>query len=355
LLLRRPFRTVYVVSSRTTGRLLAFFVLVSVVFVSRTGSAMEEIRIGTLAPRDSVWGRTLGAWAASVHQESGGQLRISLYFGGSQGDEPALVAKVRDRSLDGAALGGSGLSAFVPDVIALELPGIYSSFSRLDRGRNAVRAKLAEGFDRAGVRLLAEGDVGVLRLFSRENEVKSPRDLARMLTFVRSDDLVGKAFIDTLALPNRPPVLSVPQILGALLPPRAPVDGGVAPHVNVVFASSLAVTELKWADMLDYVTPQPTVYGIGGIVIHSGRFDSLPPEARAILKRTADATGSLLSQRVRAADDQAYQKLRAEKRVVELGEDARTEWVEACKKLKALVRSRAQHPEIVDLAVAAGQ
>jgi len=345
------------VSSRTTARLLVFFVsLVSLVFVSQTASAIEEIRIGTLAPRDSVWGRTLGAWAASVHQESGGQLKISLYFGGSQGDEPALVAKIRDRSLDGAALGGSGLSAFVPDVVALELPGIYSSFSRLDRGRNAVRSKLAEGFDRAGVRLLAEGDMGVLRLFSRDNEIKSPRDLGRMKTFVRSDDLVGKAFVDGLALPSRPPVLSVSQILGALLPPRAPADGGAAPpHVNVVFASSLAVTELKWADLLEYVTPQPTAYGVGGIVVHSGRFDSLPPEARAILKRTAEATGSLLSQRVRAADDQAHQKLRAEKKVVELGEDARAEWIEACKKLKALVRSRAQHPEIVDLAVAAGQ
>ena len=358
LLLRRPFRTVSFVSSRTTAaRLLVFFVsLVSLVFVSRTASAIEEIRIGTLAPRDSVWGRTLGAWAASVQQESGGQLRLSLYFGGSQGDEPALVAKVRDRSLDGAALGGSGLSAFVPDVIALELPGIYSSFSRLDRGRNAIRAKLAEGFDRAGVRLLAEGDLGVLRLFSRESEVKSPGDLKRMQTFVRSDDLLGKAFIDVLAFPSRPPVLSISQILGALLPPRAPGDGGAAPpHVNVVFTSSLAVNELRWADMIEYMTPQPTAYGIGGVVIHSGKFDSLPPEARAILKRTADATGSLLSQRVRAADDQAYQKLRAEKKVVELAEDARTEWVEACKKLKSLVRSRAQHPEIVDLAVAAGQ
>ncbi len=344
-------------SSRTTARLLVFFVsFLSLAFVSRTASAIEEIRIGTLAPRDSVWGRTLGAWAASVHQESGGQLKISLYFGGSQGDEPALVAKIRDRSLDGAALGGSGLSAFVPDVVALELPGIYSSFSRLDRGRNAVRSKLAEGFDRAGVRLLAEGDMGVLRLFSRDIEVKSVRDLGRMKTFVRSDDLLGKAFVDGLSLPSRPPVLSVSQILGALLPPRAAADGGAAPpHVNVVFASSLAVTELKWADMLEYVTPQPTAYGIGGIVVHSGRFDSLPPEARAILKRTADATGSLLTQRVRAADDQAYQKLRAEKKVVELGEDTRAEWIEACKKLKVLVRSRAQHPEIVDLAVAAGQ
>ena len=321
----------------------------------REAAAIDEVRIGTLAPRDSVWGRTLSAWATSVHQESGGQLKVSLYFGGSQGDDPVLVTKIRDRSIDGAALSGSGLSAFAPDIVALEIPGIFSSFSRLDRGRNAVRSRLNEAFDRAGVRLLAEGDVGVLRLFSREAAVKTPRDLARMQTFVRSDDLLARAFFDGTSPSSRPPTLSISQVLGALVPPRETGDGGArTPHVNAVFASALALTELKWADMIDYVTPQPTAYGVGGIVIHSAKFDSLPPEARAILKRTAEATSSLLIQRVRAADDQAYVRLRTEKKVVELSEEARAEWSEACTKLKDRVRARAQKPEIIDLAAAAG-
>lgn len=347
-------------TSRRLARAFAFVVAtMAPLLFPREAAAVDELRIGTLAPRESVWGRTLGAWATSVQQESGGQLKVSLYFGGSQGDEPVLVGKIRDRSLDGAALGGSGLAAFAPDVVALEIPGLFSSFGKLDRARNAVRSRLAEAFDRGGVRLLAEGDLGTLRLFSRESEVKTPRDLLRMQTFVRSDDLLWKAYFDGTPAASRPPILSVTQILGALLGPQPTPQvaeaGAPIPHVNVVFASSLAVTELKWADMLDYVTPQPTAYGVGGIVIHSGRFDSLPPEARAILKRTAEATGSLLSQRVRSADEQAYLRLRSEKKVVELSDEARAEWVAACVKLKERVRAHAQKPEIVDLAAAGGQ
>jgi hypothetical protein len=178
----------------------------------RSARAADELRLGTLAPRDSVWGKTLAAWAASVAQETGGQLKISLYFAGSQGDEPELVTKVRDRTLDGAALTGTGLSAFSPDVAALELPGLVSGYSRLDRARNALRARAAEGFDKAGVRLLAEGDTGAMRLFSREAEVVSPRDLGKMQAFVRSGDLVGRAYLEGAT--TRPPTLATTEVLG---------------------------------------------------------------------------------------------------------------------------------------------
>ncbi len=335
---------------------LGFFVAVLV--VPREALAIDEIRVGTLAPRDSVWGKTLAAWAASVQQESGGQLKVSLYFGGSQGDEPELVQKVRDKTMDGAALSGTGLAAFSRDVAALELPCVLPSYSRLDRARNAVRAKVAEGFDRSGVRLLAEGDTGTMRLFSREAEVKSPKDLARMKPFLRPDDLLAKSYFDGGSLFPRPPVVTVAQVLGALMPnrPAPPPDAGPGvPHVNVVFASSLAVTELKWSDMLDYVTPQPVAFGIGGIVIHAGRLDGLPPEARAILKRTAEATGSLLSQRVRAADDLAFAKLRSEKKNVDLTDETRAEWVALCQNIRDRFKARSPHPEVVDMVVAAGQ
>jgi TRAP-type C4-dicarboxylate transport system substrate-binding protein len=340
--------------------LVSSFLALALTFAAseREASAIEEIRIGTLAPRDSVWGRTLSAWSASVQQESGGQLKLSVYFGGSQGDEPTLVTKVKDKTLDGAALSGAGLSSFAPDVVALELPGVFASWTKLDRARNAVRSRLTEAFEKSGVRVLAEGDVGVMRLFSREKQVKSPRDLALVHPFLRSEDTLGKSFFDGLGL--RPVVLTVAQILPALMPPPSAAvpqgaDAGARPpHVDVLFASSLTVNELKWSDALDYMTPQPTSYGVGGIVIASGRFDSLPPEARAILKRTAEATSSLLSQRVRSADDQAFTQLRSEKKVVDLTDAERAEWVEACRLLRERVKARAQRPEIVDMVVAAG-
>ena len=201
-----------------------------------------------------------------------------------------------------------------------------------------------------------------MRLFSREAPVRSPRDLGRMHPFVHASDALSRTFFELQG--HKPPVLTVAQIFAALLPPRAiapsaPVDGGPPlapiPHVDMVFASSLAVSELKWADLVDYVTPQLTAYGVGGIVMSAARFESLPPEARAILRRTAEGAGSLLSQRVRAADDLAFAKLRSDKKVVKLTEGERVEWATACRALRDRVRASSAHPDVVDLIVAAGQ
>ena len=313
--------------------------------------AAEELRVGTLAPRASVWGRTLGAWSAAVQQESGGQLKVSLYYGGSQGDEAELATKIKDHTLDGAALSGTGLAAFAPDVAALELPLVFDGWPKLDRARNAVRPLLAESFAKAGVRLLAEGETGVMRVFSRGAPVRTPRDLAALHPFVRADDAIGRALFAGAGL--RPPSLTVAQVFAALLPPSASQDAGVAPpRVDVVFASALAVTELRWADLLDHVTPDLTAYGIGGILIGAARFEGLPPEARAILRRTAEGTTALLAQRVRSADLRALSALRASKEVVALTPAERAEWETLARASRARLRGAPLRSEVLDRVLA---
>ena len=72
------------------------------------------------------------------------------------------------------------------------------------------------------------------------------------------------------------------------------------------------------------------------------------------MRRTAEATGSLLTQRVRAADDAAYARLRAEKKVVTLTDEARAEWADVSEKLKARMKKLVTHPDVVDAVAQAG-
>lgn len=334
---------------RLRSRALAALAVVAALFASPArADAAEELRVGTLASRTSVWGRTLGAWSAAVQQESGGQLKVNLYYGGSQGDEGELATKIKEHGLDGAALSGTGLAAFAPDIAALELPLLFDGWPKFDRARNAVRPLLSESFAKAGVRLLAEGETGVTRVFSRGAPVRTPRDLAALHPFVRSDDAIGPALFAGLGL--RPPALTVSQVFAALLPPA---DAGAAQRVDVVFASALVVTELRWADLLDHVTPELTAYGVGGIVLGAARFEGLPPEARALLRRTAEGTTALLAQRVRSADAQALATLRAGKKVATLTAAERAEWEALARTSRARLRAGAIRAEVLDRVVAA--
>ena len=53
--------------------LLAVAIMLSTFGFSRAAFAEgREIKLGTLAPKDSAWGKAFAAWSKSVEEESGG-------------------------------------------------------------------------------------------------------------------------------------------------------------------------------------------------------------------------------------------------------------------------------------------
>src|SRR5437660_1253217 len=65
------------------------------------GVKENEVKLGTLAPPDSAWGKVFKAWAKAVEEDSKGKLTLTWYFNGTQGDEIAMVGKMRSKQIDG--------------------------------------------------------------------------------------------------------------------------------------------------------------------------------------------------------------------------------------------------------------
>ncbi|MFP6685884.1 MAG: TRAP transporter substrate-binding protein DctP, partial [Polyangiaceae bacterium] len=63
--------------------------------VSSQATAAEKITIGTLAPASSPWGKVFKAWARALKKKTGGELELKFYFNGGQGDERAMINKMR--------------------------------------------------------------------------------------------------------------------------------------------------------------------------------------------------------------------------------------------------------------------
>src|SRR5690349_24470493 len=99
--------------------------LVATLGFSRTALADgKEIKLGTLAPKDSAWGKVFGAWSKAVEEESGA-VKLTWFYNGSKGDEIAMVGKMRSKELDGAAITGTGLAQIWPHIGALQMPGLF--------------------------------------------------------------------------------------------------------------------------------------------------------------------------------------------------------------------------------------
>ena len=86
--------------------------------------AAYQLRIATLAPRQSPLGEEYSKLKTGMRDATDGQVNMKMYFGGVAGDEITVVRKMRVGQLDGALITSTGLSALVRQVLVLEAPGL---------------------------------------------------------------------------------------------------------------------------------------------------------------------------------------------------------------------------------------
>lgn len=135
---------------RAVVKLLGALTVLAGVGLSQEASATEVIKLSTLAPKASPWGQVFTVWEKAVKEKSGGRLEIQFFYNGQQGDEGAMVGKMKAGQLDGAAVTAVGLSKVYKPILALQMPGLFSSWAKLDVAREALRGEFEKGAADAG-------------------------------------------------------------------------------------------------------------------------------------------------------------------------------------------------------------
>ena len=105
----------------TFSRLVGAAAALAAVALTQDARAEEVLKVGTLAPAASPWGQVFKVWAAAVSQKSGGNLELQFFYNGQQGDEGAMVGKIKSGQLDGAAVTAVGLSKIYKPIGALQM------------------------------------------------------------------------------------------------------------------------------------------------------------------------------------------------------------------------------------------
>jgi hypothetical protein len=158
---------------RSTARqsLAAFVLTVGLGLGATTGTARaaEVIRMGTLVPAASPWGHVFKVWADAVSKRTGGAVELQFFFNGTQGDEAAMVGKIKDGGLDGAAVTAVGLGKIYKPILALQMPGLFTTWSKLDAALNATKGTLEQGAKEAGVDIVGRRGAPDLKGLRRED------------------------------------------------------------------------------------------------------------------------------------------------------------------------------------------
>ena len=172
---------------RTLATLLGALMLLAGLTTASQASA-EELSVGTLAPKQSPWGKVFSAWSKAVDKKTSGKLKLKWYWNGSQGGEEAMIDKMRAGQLDAGAVTSTGLAKIDKNFSAMQMPGLCTDWGCVDKVRNGVMSELQSMANKQGFYLLGKGDVGLARTFSKGKAIKTPGDLKGMKVWGSASD-----------------------------------------------------------------------------------------------------------------------------------------------------------------------
>jgi TRAP-type transport system periplasmic protein len=313
--------------------------------IAASADAATTLKIGTLAPGDSAWGKEFKKWAKDVSDDTNGELVLDFQWNGQAGDEVLMVQKIRSGQLDGAAVTAIGLAQTgVTDVLLFQMPGLFANWGKLDAARNAMKADFDQQFQSKGFTILGWGDVGAAKTMSIGFEIHHPADLQGKNCFFIAGDPIGPKVFSVIGGINAKEV-TVPEILPNLK------NGSI----QVMTVPPLAAEQLQWASVVTHINTMTEGFGIGAILVSSAKAQGLPQNLRDVLTNRGREATDRLTKSIRNLDAQSFARLKGSKAAYEPNEAEKGEWRDVFAKVRAQLRGSVFTPAMFDKVVGLAQ
>ena len=294
-------------------RIVSLFLIL--VLVAAVGSA-QVFRIGSAAPENSPWGRTLNRLAAEWQEMSNGRVRVQVFHNAVAGGEGDMVRKMRIGQLQAVVMTNTGLAAFSDKVLTLSMPLLIRTQDEFNHVLENVKDELEAQIADDGFRVLSWSTAGWLHFFSRE-AIRTPQDLQGLklaaspeeMELVRAYQLMG----------YQPIPISYTERLAAL------ASGMVSAYMTV----PILAAGFQWfgatPNMLDLqVGPAP-----GAVIMSERAYRRLPANIRDEMIERAREIASSLDGEILALQEEAVDTMvDYGLNIVEPTEEERQLWIE---------------------------
>jgi len=252
----------------------------------------QTIKLGTLAPEGSPWHAILRDMAEAWKAATKGTAQFRIYPGGVAGDEPDMIRKMRVGQLHAAALSGAGLAAIAPEIQALQMPMMLTSAEELDYVRDRMAPKLEAILEAKGFKVLNWGDAGWVQFFAQKPVVR-PEDLKPLRLFVWAGDT---AYVEAWKDGGFHPVpLAATEIHTGL-------QSGL---INAFSTTPVAALSFQWFGLAKHMTDLKWAPLVGATVISTRKWQEIPDDAKALLRKAAREAGVRFQDEVRRLGDNA--------------------------------------------------
>jgi TRAP-type C4-dicarboxylate transport system substrate-binding protein len=295
------------------------------------------LRIGTLAPKNSLYHRQLLEIGEAWRQAQGGNAKYVVFPDGSQGGEAELARRMRIGQLQGALLSIVGLSEIEPSINALQsIPLLFKTWEEVDYVREKMRTSMEKKFLDKGFIVLAWGDAGWVRFFSKDALMR-PDDFKKMKFFSFAGESEQQEIMKSLGFTPVP--LETTDILPSIqtgminVVPSTPYFAlatqiyGKVPHM----------LEINWAPV------------VGALVVTQKAWDDMSPAGRQALRTAGEKAGVQIRNKARQEVEEAVEAMRKRGLVVNKpNPDQLREWQELADKLYPRIRGNLVPAETFD-------
>lgn len=292
------------------------------------------VKLGTSAPRGSVWHNNLQDAAQKWKDISGGKVVLRIFPGGTMGDEGDMIKKMRVGTLQAAALSTVGLHDVVAEPQALDLPLLVDNDNERDYLLDKITPKLDAAVAQKGFIVLTWSDIGYTRFFSTI-ERPSLDEMRKAKLFCWNGDPASKdAWV---AGKFKPVLLSATDMLPSL-------STGL---IDTVLYPPVLVNALKLDDKVKFMLDLKYSTLTGATVIDKKTWDRIPADIQPKLRQVFVELGKKGTKDARDQEAAALAALAA-KGVKKVAVQDKGAWAQAVQDVQNVVRGKVVPADIFD-------
>ncbi len=296
----------------------------------------NKIKLGTIAPKNSVYHELLLRMRQSWREISGGSVDLTIYPGGVAGDEITMLRKMRAGQMQAALISGSGMSFLDEGISALQVPLMFESLEEFDFVRSKMAPTLERRLKEKGYTVLGWGDAGWAYFFA-VREFSTPSELREMKLYTsKGDDEMLRLFSEF-------GLRAVPLDLTEL---QANLETGL---VEVFAVPPLVAAGYQWFASAPHMLDMRFLPIVGAVLIGNETWEAIPEVQQALMREAAAKAAGDIQSAVREQETAAIEEM--EKyglKVVKADETAMAEWKGEVEKAYPGLRGRYAPADLMD-------
>jgi len=310
----------------------AFLVLAS------SAQSQTALKLATLVPEGSVWDKNIKQMAEEWKTATGGRVAVTVFAGGSQGDEQTVLRKMRLDALQMASFSAVGLGSIDASFNVFDIPFFFDNYDELNYVTDKLTPTIRKRAEAKGFILLNWGQLGWAQVFSKK-PIQTVDDLKgiKLWTSAGNDKMVQWFKANGF----QPRAMAMTDIMTGLS--TGMIDG--------MPSTPLAAMLFQWNRQTPYMLDLGLAPIIGATVISVKSWKAIPDADKPKLLEAAGGVDKRLRDAVPKLDENAVAMM--SKNGLTVTKTVGPEWKPQIDALAKTMRGEMVPPDIFDLAVKA--